>query len=130
MSERSQRLYCQDILEAGAAIQSYIEEISYEIFIQDRMRSSAVIREFEIIGEAVGKLPETLKQKYSEIPWQEIKDFRNLLAHEYFGVDLEIVWNTIHTDLPLLLNAVHKTLMVSQKVIASHEATKSTKPTP
>ncbi|OQX16463.1 MAG: hypothetical protein BWK76_11605 [Desulfobulbaceae bacterium A2] len=110
MSERLQRLYCQDILEAGAAIQSYIEGIGCETFIQDRMRSSAVIREFEIIGEAVGKLPATLKQVYPEIPWQEIKDFRNLLAHEYFGVDLEIVWNTIHTDLPILLNAVHQTL--------------------
>ena len=64
--------------------------------------------EFEIIGEAVGKLSEQLKGEYPEIPWQDIKDFRNLLAHEYFGVDLEIVWNTIHNDLPILLDAVQK----------------------
>jgi len=49
-----------------------------------------------------------LKEKYPEIPWQDVKDFRNLLAHEYFGVDLEIVWNTVHDDLPTLLDAVQK----------------------
>jgi len=56
----------------------------------------------------VGKLSEELKNGYLEIPWQDVKDFRNLLAHEYFGVDLEIVWNTIRDDLPLLLDAVQK----------------------
>lgn len=108
MSERPQLLYCQDILDSGNAIQSYVQGITYDAFVQDRMRYSAVIREFEIIGEAVGKLSETLKGGYPEIPWQDVKDFRNLLAHEYFGVDLEIVWNTIREDLPLLLGAVEK----------------------
>jgi uncharacterized protein with HEPN domain len=108
MSERPQLLYCQDILESGEAIQSYVQGMAIDVFVQDRMRYSAVIREFEIIGEAVGKLSEQLKGGYPEIPWQDIKDFRNLLAHEYFGVDLEIVWNTIRDDLPLLLEAVRK----------------------
>jgi len=108
MSERSQLLYCQDILESGAAILSYVQGITCDAFVQDRMRYSAVIREFEIIGEAVGKLSEELKSGYPEIPWQDVKDFRNLLAHEYFGVDLEIVWNTIRDDLPMLMDAVQK----------------------
>ena len=108
MSERPQLLYCQDILESGAAIQSYVKGITCDAFVQDRMRYSAVIREFEIIGEAVGKLSEELKRQYPEIPWQDVKDFRNLLAHEYFGVDLEIVWNTIRDDLPMLMDAVRK----------------------
>jgi uncharacterized protein with HEPN domain len=90
------------------AIQSYVEGMTCEAFVQDRMRYSAVIREFEIIGEAVGKLPEELKGEYPEIPWQDVKDFRNLLAHEYFGVDLEIVWNTIRDDLPMLMDAVQR----------------------
>ena len=106
MSERPQLLYCQDILDSGAAIQSYVQGITFDSFVQDRMRCSAVIREFEIIGEAVAKLPIALKEGYPNIPWQDIKDFRNLLAHEYFGVDLEIVWNTIHNDLPMVLDAV------------------------
>lgn len=108
MSERPQLLYCQDILESGTAIQSYVQGITLDTFVQERMRYTAVIREFEIIGEAVGKLPMEVKAGYPDLPWQDIKDFRNLLAHEYFGVDLEIVWNTIHHDLPLLMNAVQE----------------------
>lgn len=108
MSERPQLLYCQDILDSGTAIQSYVQGLTREAFVQDRMRYSAVIREFEIIGEAVGKLSTALKDEYQGVPWQDIKDFRNLLAHEYFGVDLEIVWNTIHNDLPLLMAAVQE----------------------
>ena len=108
MSERPQLLYSQDILDSGAAIQSYVLGTTFDEFVRDRMRYSAVIREFEIIGEAVGKLSEELKNEYPEIPWQDVKDFRNLLAHEYFGVDLEIVWNTIRDDLPLLLDVVQK----------------------
>jgi uncharacterized protein with HEPN domain len=115
MSERYQHLYCRDILDAGSALLSYVEGIDYEAFSHDRMRVSAVIREFEIIGEAVGKLPASLKDSHPHIPWQDIKDFRNLLIHEYFGVDLQIVWNTIHCELPLLLDAVRKTLGVPQQ---------------
>ncbi len=62
--------------------------------------ASAVIREFEIIGEAVGKLPQSLKERRSDVEWQDIRDFRNLLIHEYFGVDLEIIWKTVKEDLP------------------------------
>jgi uncharacterized protein with HEPN domain len=108
MSERPYYLYCQDILESGTAIQSYVKGISFDAFSLDRMRCSAVIREFEIIGEAVSKLPTDLKSLYPDIPWQDIKDFRNLLIHEYFGVDLEIVWNTVHNDLPMLMDAIQK----------------------
>lgn len=111
MSERPQFLYCRDILESGTAIQSYVQSMTCDTFVLDRMRYSAVIREFEIIGEAVGRLSAELKDGYPEIPWQDIKDFRNLLAHEYFGVDLEIVWNTIHNDLPMLLDAVQRIMM-------------------
>jgi len=106
MSKRSDQLYCRDIIEAGAAIQSYVEGIDFGAFMKDRMRYSAVIREFEIIGEAVGKLSPTLKQACPEVPWQDIKDFRNLLTHEYFGVDLEIVWNTVREELPHLMAAI------------------------
>ena len=77
------------------------------------MRQSAVIREFEIIGEAVGKLPDALKRDASGVAWQDIKDFRNLLIHEYFGVDLVIVWNVVQNDLHNLLKHVE---MLRQKI--------------
>lgn len=105
MSERDFRLYLVDIIEAGTAIQSYVTGLSLEDFSCDRKTCSAVIREFEIIGEAVGKLPDTITRQRPDIEWQDIKDFRNLLVHEYFGVDLEIVWQVIQSDLPPLLEA-------------------------
>lgn len=83
-----------------------MERVSFEQFRTDRMRQSAVIREFEIIGEAVGKLPDKLKQSSPSVAWQDIKDFRNLLAHEYFGIDLEIVWSVIQDELPELVRQV------------------------
>jgi uncharacterized protein with HEPN domain len=82
MSDRDFRLYCVDILDSGAAILEFVKGLSFEDFRGDGKTYSAVIREFEIIGEAVGKLPEELKGRRPDVEWQDIKDFRNLLAHE------------------------------------------------
>jgi uncharacterized protein with HEPN domain len=106
MSERNFHLYLTDILESGSAILEFTKGMSFEKFSNDRKTCSAVIRELEIIGEAVGKLPDEVKQKHLDVEWQDIKDFRNLLIHEYFGVDLEIVWKVIQDDLPGLMNSV------------------------
>jgi uncharacterized protein with HEPN domain len=108
MSERDFRLYCADRLDSGAAILEFVNGLTLVEFRDDRKTHSAVIREFEIIGEAVGKLPENLKLKRPDFEWQDIKDFRNLLTHEYFGVDLEIVWRIIEDDLPVLLDAIRE----------------------
>ncbi|MBS3810107.1 MAG: DUF86 domain-containing protein [Desulfobacterales bacterium] len=110
MPERDYRLYLTDISESSQAIFDYIKGMTFENFCQDRKTYSAVIREFEIIGEAVGKIPETIRNDYKNIGWQDIKDFRNLLVHEYFGVDLEIVWKIIQEDLPDLLKTVNELL--------------------
>ena len=82
--------------------------MSFEGFCNDRKTYSAVIREFEIIGEAVGNLIDELKRNHPHVEWQDIKDFRNLLIHEYFGVDPEIVWNIVQDDLPVLMGAVRE----------------------
>jgi len=108
MSKRDLRLYCADILDSGSAIIEFVNGLSFEQFCNDRKTYSAVIREFEIIGEAVGKLPEALKRRRPDVEWQDIKDFRNLLTHEYFGVDLEIVWKIIEDDLPVLMEAIRE----------------------
>ena len=110
MSERDFSLYCADILDSGSAIYEFVKDLSFEQFCIDRKTYSAVIREFEIIGEAVGKLPDELKQRRPDVEWQDIKDFRNLLIHEYFGVDLEIVWKIIQDDLSALIDAVREIL--------------------
>lgn len=106
MSSRTDALYLSDISDSIEAIFKYVDGISFESFKHDRMRYSAVIREFEIIGEAVGKLSPETTERTPQVPWQDIKDFRNLLIHEYFGVDLEIVWSVIFNELAELRQAV------------------------
>jgi uncharacterized protein with HEPN domain len=106
MSKRTNDLYLTDILDSCKAIIEYTENLSFDHFSNDRKTYSAVIREFEIIGEAVGKLPDDMKNRHTDIEWQDIKDFRNLLIHEYFGVDLEIVWNVIQEDISNLIETV------------------------
>jgi len=108
MSERDLRLYCADILDSGSAILEFVKGLSFEEFCNDRKTYSAVIREFEIIGEAAGNLPDELKRGRPDVEWRDIKDFRNLLIHEYFAVDLEIVWKIIQDDLPILMDAVRE----------------------
>lgn len=96
MSEkRDDTLYIKDILDSIDAIESYIEDIDYSQFIENRMLYSATIRELEIIGEAAGKISHKTKEKYPNIDYRTIKDFRNILAHEYFGVDMLIVWGIV-----------------------------------
>lgn len=85
MSERDFRLYLEDIFDSGSSILEFVKGLSFEEFCSDRKTYSAVIRELEVIGEAVGRLPDELKQKHPDVEWQDIKDFRNLLIHEYFG---------------------------------------------
>lgn len=80
MSERDIQLYLDDILDSGNAVMEYVKGMSSDDFCNDRKTYSAVVREFEIIGEAVGKLPDELKQKHPVVQWQDIKDFRNLLS--------------------------------------------------
>jgi uncharacterized protein with HEPN domain len=110
MSERDVLLYLADIIESGSAILEFVKGLSFEDFAKDRKTFSAVVREFEIIGEAVGKLPDNMKHDYPDVEWQDIKDFRNLLIHQYFGVDREIVWKIIEDDLLGLITSVNEML--------------------
>ena len=108
MSKRGELLFLQDILDSTNAIFEFTEGLNLEQFSQNRLVYSATIREFEIIGEATIHLSDETTSKHNEVPWRDLKDFRNLLIHEYFGVDAEIVFNTIQNDLPLLRDVVIK----------------------
>ncbi len=79
---------------------------TYEDFINDRKTYSATIRELEIIGEAVSKLSDELKEQYPNVLWQQIKSFRNKLVHEYFGIDSVIVWDVVKNELPMLKSQI------------------------
>jgi uncharacterized protein with HEPN domain len=95
MSKRSVKLLLEDILEA---IKDYTSEISFEKFIGNQKTKDAVIRNFEIIGEASAKLPKEFRENHPQIDWPGIIGFRNVLIHDYFGIDYQIVW-TIRTDI-------------------------------
>lgn len=80
--------------------------MDFKAFSNDRKTSSATIRELEVIGEAVGKISVELKTEYPDINWRDLKDLRNLLIHEYFGINLEIIWNIIANDIPTFKNNI------------------------
>ncbi|MBU2555738.1 MAG: DUF86 domain-containing protein [Bacteroidetes bacterium] len=97
---RSYLMYLEDIQLAMGRIAEYIEGFSFIKFKQDYKTVDAVIRNFEIIGEASKNLPDDLKKKYANIPWIEMYLLRNKVSHEYFGVDYEIIWDVAVNYLP------------------------------
>lgn len=93
-------MFLQDILQSMERIAEYIEGLSFNDFISDHKTVDAVIRNFEIIGEAARKIPHEIKSKYPEIPWEEMYLLRNKVSHEYFGVDFDIIWEVASHQLP------------------------------
>lgn len=108
---RSHLLYLNDIAESIEKIQNYAEGLSYEEFCQSNMVVDAVLRNLEVIGEASGHIRNEIKEAYPAVPWKLMISMRNILIHEYFGVDLEIIWKTIQESLPELLVIVRKALL-------------------
>ena len=92
--------YLEDILLSIQRIQEYISDYNFAQFKRDFKTVDAVIRNFEIIGEASKNLPEKIKEKYKEIPWDEMYRLRNRVTHEYFGIDYEIIWDIATNYLP------------------------------
>lgn len=96
---RDHLLYLDDILEAIGNIREYLAGLDYEAFARDKKTRDAVVRNLEIIGEAAGRLPESVHSAAPEIEWRKIMALRNLLAHAYFGVSLPVVWDVINNKL-------------------------------
>ena len=96
---RDHRLYLDDILEAISNIREYLAGMDYESFVKDKKTRDATVRNLEIIGEAAGRLQESVRSAAPEIEWRKIVSLRNILAHEYFGVSLPIVWDVIQNNL-------------------------------
>lgn len=102
MPSRSWQFRVDDIIEAINKIERYTHGIDFAIWLKDEKSIDAVIRNLEVIGEAASHLPTEIQEQYKDVPWGMMKGIRNILAHEYFGVDLEIVWKTVKEDLPNL----------------------------
>ena len=102
MPPREWRLRVDDILGAITRIQQYVEGLTFEQFEADQKTVDAVVRNLEVIGEAVRHLSVNREDLPGETPWVDIAGMRNILIHEYFGVDMKIIWHTIVEDLPKL----------------------------
>jgi uncharacterized protein with HEPN domain len=97
--ERNWKMRVEDILACIEKIKVYTLGMSYEQFCEDGKTVDAVIRNLEIIGEAAGFIPLEIQEKYPELAWLEMRGMRNIMAHEYFGVSLPIIWRAIEQDL-------------------------------
>lgn len=114
MSSRKSDLYLRDIQEAIVKIENFTKNMSYSEFCRDEKTIDAVVRNIEVIGEAASHLPSDLRLKYPSVPWKQIVGTRAKVIHEYFGVDLEIIWKTIKEDLLVLNDQVIKMLEHSE----------------
>jgi len=94
--------YIADIRNAVAKAQQFVATMTYEQFGADEKTIFAVVRCLEIVGEAARKIPETTRKRYPQVPWREMTGMRDVLIHDYFGVNLRVVWNTLQNDLPPL----------------------------
>ena len=100
MPRRSWRLRVEDTLQAIDRIRGYVSALDREGFFGDQRTVDAVIRNLEVVGEAARHIPEEIQARYPSLPWNEMRSMRNLLAHAYFLVDLDVVWKTVQDDLP------------------------------
>jgi len=100
---RDWRMRIDDILGAIAAIQEYTLGMDLDAFAKNRKTVDAVLRNITVIGEAAGHLPPDIAEAHPEIPWKVMRDFRNVVVHAYFGIQLSILWDTIQDDLPPLV---------------------------
>ena len=99
---RDDRVYLQHVLDAIGCIQRYIASVDEPAFCDSTLIQDGVIRQLEIIGEAVKRLPAAFRAKHPDVPWQDIAGTRDKLIHHYFGVSLDEVWLTVQRDIPLL----------------------------
>jgi uncharacterized protein with HEPN domain len=106
---KDDRLYLEHIRQAAEKIATFCAAGQDE-FLRNPMLHDAVVRNFEIIGEAAKRLSEEAKRKTPDVPWRQVAGFRDILIHQYMGVDLEEVWNVVQTHLPALRRAVEELL--------------------
>ncbi len=102
MSKRPVELLLNDMLDAIDRVGQYTEGMSFDVFSGDQKTIDAVARNLQIIGEAASRLPDDFKEEHSSLEWHKIVGLRHRIVHEYFGIDIEIIWQILRKDLPTL----------------------------
>lgn len=110
MSKRNWKILFEDIIESINKIESYTRELIFEDFAQSSIVIDAVVRNIEVIGEASKNIPEGIQNKFHDIPWQKIRGIRNRIVHEYFSVDITIIWFIVQNELSLIKSALQNHL--------------------
>jgi len=110
MSKRDWRILFEDMLEATDKIERYTAGMEYDDFVHTSLVIDAVVRNVEIIGEASKQVPAQVQGKYTRIPWRQLAGIRNRIVHEYFGVDVGIIWHIVTNELPKLKSELRKAL--------------------
>ncbi len=110
MSRRSDTDLVRDMLEAARRARDYCADLQYDDFLQDNKTQDAVVRNLEILGEAAKSVSEDLRKRYDGLPWASIAGMRDRLIHDYFGVNLDIVWDVANNDLPRLVEDLNQIL--------------------
>ncbi len=111
MSKRNSKLLLEDILQSANKIIDYTHGLSFDQFVADEKNIDAVIRNFEIIGEAAHHLPDEIEEGYTSVDWFRLRGFRNRIVHDYMGIDYKIVWNIKENFLPSLIDEIKVVLL-------------------
>lgn len=107
-SDREWRFYLDDMIRFAQRVQAYTEGMDQAEFVADGLTYDATLRNLELIGEAATRIPDKVRDNYSEIPWRQIIATRNRLIHAYLGIDDDTLWSIIETDIPQLLTTLQK----------------------
>lgn len=108
MNNKNDLVFIEHILDSVNAIKKFSKNLNKSGLVSNRLKQSAIIREIEVIGEAVKNISKSLKDKHKEIEWKEIAGTRDKMIHHYFGVDPDIIWKIIKKDLPILKKQIYK----------------------
>jgi len=114
--KKDDSVYLRHILDSISRIEEYTRDIRYEDFMDNHLIQDGVIRQIEIIGEATKRLSREIRGTHPEIPWKDIVGMRDKLIHDYFGADLDAVWDTVERDIPTLKNQLKDIIERQEKI--------------